>query len=94
MLILLFLVVEHTVAVSLVVGVIDLVLELLAHTLGLLCPLQTAGAVAARALQPLTDGVDNFLVLIQRDLHDIRPFLFDGSIIPCNSLFFLTNLFF
>ena len=56
-------------AVALKIGVGDLILELLTHTLGSLRALQSAGAVPAGALETLTDGVDDLLIGIELDFH-------------------------
>ena len=53
--------------VTLEIGVRDLLPEFLADALIVLGPLQTAGAVAAGALQALPDGLDHFLVFVQSE---------------------------
>ena len=55
-------------------GVCNLLPELLAHALILLCPLQTAGAVSAGTLQALTDHFGHFLVIIESNCHSQIPF--------------------
>ena len=51
-------------AIALEIGVFHLLPELLADALILLGALETAGAIAAGALQTLPDGSDNFLIFI------------------------------
>ena len=53
-------IVEHTVAVALEFGIGDLLAEFLAHALVVLRFLQTARTVAARTLESLFDGPDDF----------------------------------
>ena len=60
-----FLIVEHTMAVALEVGILDLIAELLTHTLVFLRAGEPARAVAAGALEPLLDAGDDLLVLVQ-----------------------------
>ena len=62
MLILLFLVVEHTVAKAFEIGVGDLIFEFLAHTLGIICFFSAARAVTACLFQSFFYGVDNFRI--------------------------------
>ena len=63
-------------AVALEVGVLDLGAEFGAHTLIFGGALQTAGAIAARHLQPSADAFYDFLVGIFFDLHFFyRPVL-------------------
>ena len=50
--------------IALKIGIGDLLPELLADALILLGALETAGAIAAGALQTLPDGSDNFLIFI------------------------------
>lgn len=54
-----FLVIEHAMAVALIIGVGDLRFEFLADALILLLALQTARAVATCALEPLFDLRDD-----------------------------------
>lgn len=63
------LVIQHTMAVSFKIWVRNLVPKFLAHAAVFLGPGDTAGAVAAGFFQPLLDGLDNFLVLIELDSH-------------------------
>jgi len=51
-------------AEALVVGISDLLPELLTYALIVLCPLQSAGAIAACPLETVPDGLDHFLVVI------------------------------
>ena len=60
----LVLIIEHAMAKTLKVGVNNLLTEFLADALILLGALETAGAIAAGALQTLPDGSDNFLIFI------------------------------
>ena len=63
------LIIQVTVAKSLKIWIRDLVPEFLAHTLGILGPLQAAGAIASGPLQALLHGGHNFLVGIQMNCH-------------------------
>ena len=74
-------------AVALVIRVGDLILELLTHTLGRLCALQSAGAVPAGALESFPDGIDNLLIGIELDFHVRHLFLDCGFIIPQDKSF-------
>ena len=67
-------VIQHAVAIALEIGIGDLLPELLADTLILLRPLQTAGAVAAGALQTILDDLDHFLVFVQFYSHGDSSF--------------------
>ena len=58
--------------VSLKVGVRHLLPEFLADALVFLGPLETAGAVAAGALQTIFNHSDNLLVLVQTNCHDFH----------------------
>mgnify|MGYP007095406585 CR=1 FL=1 len=66
----------------------NLILELLAHTLGCLCALPAAGAVPAGALESFSDGADNLLIGIELDFHVRHLFLYRGFIIPHGKAFF------
>ena len=74
-------------AVALKIGVGDLILELLTHTLGSLRALQSAGAVPAGALESFPDGIDNLLIGIELDFHVRHLFLDCGFIIPQDKSF-------
>jgi len=63
------LIIEHTVAVAVKIGIRDLLPELLAHALVFFTPLQTAGAVASGLLQTLPDGLDDLGIFIQSNSH-------------------------
>jgi len=76
------------VAVALEIGIGDLILELLTHTLGCLCAFSAAGTVSAGALESFPDGVDDLLVGIELDFHVRRLFLDCGFIIPQDKAFF------
>ena len=56
-----------TVAFEVRIG--DLLPEFLADTLIVLGAFQTAGTVAAGALETVTNGLDHFLILIQTNCH-------------------------
>ena len=56
-------------AKTLEIGVSNLLPEFLADALVFLGPFQTAGAVAAGALQTLFDHLDHFLVIVQSYSH-------------------------
>ena len=58
MLILLFLVVEHTVAKAFEIGIGNLIFEFPAHTLGIICFFSAARAVTACLFQSFFYGVD------------------------------------
>ena len=75
-------------AVALEIGIGDLILELLTHTLGSLRVLQSAGAVPAGALESFSDGADNLLIGIELDFHVRQLFLDCGFIIPQDKAFF------
>ena len=66
---LLLLIIEHTMAIALKIRIGDLALEFLAHTFIFFRPGEPARAIAARALQPLADLRDDFLVLVQAYFH-------------------------
>ena len=74
-------------AVALEIGIGDLILELLTHTLGSLRALQSAGAVPAGALESFPDGIDNLLIGIELDFHVRHLFLDCGFIIPQDKSF-------
>ena len=59
------LVVKHTVAISLEVGVGDLLAELAADALVILASLEAAGAVAALLLKPLLYHSDNLGIVVE-----------------------------
>ena len=63
-------------AVTLEIGIGDLLPEFLADALVLLRPFQAAGAVSAGALETVLDHLDHFLVVIQSDSHNLSPFKF------------------
>ena len=63
-------------AVSLEIGVCDLLAELLANALVFFRPLESAGAVTAGTLQAVLYGLDYFLVFIESDSHGVTPFSF------------------
>ena len=75
-------------AVALEIGIGDLILELLTHTLGSLRALQSAGTVPAGALESFPDGIDNLLIGIELDFHVRHLFLDCGFIIPQDKAFF------
>ena len=56
-------------AITLEIGVGNLLPELLANALILLCALQAARAITAGALQAFFDPLDHFLVLIEPYSH-------------------------
>ena len=56
-------------AISLEIGVCDLLPELLANALVLLGALETAGAIAAGTLQAVLYGLDHFCIFVQSDCH-------------------------
>ena len=64
-----FLVVKHAVAISLKIGIGDLVTKFLAHALVVLGFLEAAGTVSAARLQTFLDSLDELGVLIQSDFH-------------------------
>ena len=75
-------------AVALKIGVSDLILKFLTHTLGSLRALPAAGAVSAGALESFPDGIDNLLIGIELDFHVRHLFLYRGFIIPHDKAFF------
>ena len=75
-------------AVALKIGVSDLILKFLTHTLGILRALPAAGAVSAGALESFPDGIDNLLIGIELDFHVRHLFLYRGFIIPHGKAFF------
>ena len=56
-------------AEALVIRVGDLLPEFLADALIVLRALQTAGAIPPGAFQPLPDGLNHFLILVQTNRH-------------------------
>ena len=56
-------------AISLEIGILDLLAEFKAHTFEILCTLKTAGAISACTLKPLLNGVNHLFVLVKPDLH-------------------------
>jgi hypothetical protein len=76
------------VAVALKIGVGNLILELLTHTLGSLRALSVARTVSAGALESFPDGIDNLLIGIELDFHVRHLFLYRGFIIPHGKAFF------
>ena len=72
-------------AKSLVVGVRDLVLELLTHTLCFLGALHAARAIPAGAFKPFANGLHDFLIGIEFDLHISHLFLCCVFMIPHKS---------
>jgi hypothetical protein len=63
-------------AVTLEIGVCDLLTELLANALILFGTLQTAGAIATGALQAFFYGFDHFCIFIESDCHKEISFFF------------------
>lgn len=63
-------------AISLEIGVCDLLPELLANALVLLGALETAGAIAAGTLQAVLYGLDHFCIFVQSDCHMEISFFF------------------
>ena len=59
-------------AIALEIGVSNLLPEFLADALVFLGPLQTAGAVAAGALQAFLNHLDHFLVIVQTYSHGVH----------------------
>ena len=53
----------------------DLLPEFLADALIILGAFQTAGAIAAGALQAVPDGLNHFLVFIEPNCHGVTSFL-------------------
>ena len=72
----LVLIIEQTVAITLEIGVCDLLPELFANALILLGTLQTAGAIATGTLQAFLDCFYDFRVFVQSDCHGNTSFLF------------------
>ena len=62
-------------AITLEIGVSHLFPKLFANAFILLCALQSAGTVAAGALQAFPDGGNHFLILIQMNCHGNTSFL-------------------
>ena len=58
-------------AISLELGIGNLIAEFLADALVLLCTLQAAGAISAGTLQTVFDHLNHFLIFIQSDGHNI-----------------------
>ena len=74
-------------AKSLEVRICNLILKLLAHTLGCLCAFPAAGTVSSGALESFSDGIDNLLIGIALDFHVRHLFLDCGFIIPQDNSF-------
>ena len=70
-----FLVIEHTVAVALEIGVFYLLTELSAHALVFLGLLTAARTVTACAPKPLLHGIHNLFIGIESYLHFQNSFL-------------------
>ena len=75
-------------AVALEIRIGNVVLKLLAHTLGSLCAFSAAGTVSAGALESFPDGIDNLLIGIELDFHVRHLFFYRGFIIPHGKAFF------
>ena len=60
-----FLIIEHTVAVTLKVGIGDLLAEFLADAFVLLCSRNTAGTVAVLELESLLDSCDDLGIVVK-----------------------------
>jgi hypothetical protein len=64
-------------AITLEIGVCDLLTELLANALILLGTLEAAGAITTGTLQAVLYGLDYFCIFVQSDCHgDFSFFLF------------------
>ena len=74
-----FLVIKKTVTIAFKVGISNLLAKLTAHTFGVGCALQAAGAIAALGFQSLFDGTDNLFVLVKADFHGLRGIIEKGS---------------
>ena len=61
--------------VSLVIGIRNLLPEFLADALIILGAFQTAGAIAAGALQAVPDGLNHFFIFIEPNCHGVTSFL-------------------
>ena len=59
-------------AKSLKIGVCDLISELFAHAFVFFYTGQTAGAISTRALQPVTDGLNDLLIGVECNSHLAR----------------------
>ena len=63
-------------AISLEVGVRNLLPEFLANALVLFGTLETAGAIATGALETILYSLDHFCIFIESDSHSNTPFSF------------------
>ena len=63
-------------AVTLEIGVGDLLSEFLADALIVLTALHAAGAIAAGPLEPFSHGLYHFLIFVQPNCHMATSFLF------------------
>ena len=72
----LILVIQQAVAVTLKIGVRNLLPEFLTNALIILGTVQPAGAIAAGALQAVPDGLDHFFVFIEPNCHGVTSFPF------------------
>ena len=57
------------------IGVFHLLPEFLADALVVLGAFQTAGAIAAGALQAVPDGLNHFFIFIEPNCHGVTSFL-------------------
>ena len=71
----LILVIEHAVAVAGEIGISHLLPEFLADALVILGAFQTAGAIAAGALQAVPDGLNHFFIFIEPNCHVVTSLL-------------------
>ena len=67
-------------AITLEIGVCDLLPEFLANALILLGTLEAARAIATGTLQAFLDGLNHFCIFIQSDSHGNTSFLFYYSL--------------
>ena len=81
-------------AISLEIGIGDLLPEFLANALIFLGALQSAGAIAAGAFQAFPDGLHHFLILIESDSHRLTSLLAQlYHAPPENAIYILQFLF-
>ena len=67
--------IEQTMAVTLEIGVCDLLTEFFANTLVLFCPFPAAGTVASGLLETLFDHLYHLVIRVQFDCHIHHSFL-------------------
>ena len=63
-------------AIALIIRVCDLLTEFFADAFVFLGTFQTAGAVTAGSLETFPNGLDDFLIFVKTNSHEITSFFF------------------